>query len=91
MEQKVTIECPISVGDSLYKLDKAGNIVKEFIRKIEIRTISYKNNPTDRAVDFKENTNIMFYTFNNSYGLHQLGEEIFLDKKDILKKIMNQI
>lgn len=91
MEQEVTIECPISVGDSLYRLDKAGNIVRETVRKIEIRTSSYKNNPTDRTVDFKETTNIMFYTFNTSYRPHQLGEEIFLNKKDILKKIMNQI
>lgn len=91
MEQKVEITCPISVGDSLYRLDKTGNILREVVRKIEIRTSSYKNNPTDRTVDFKENTSITFMTFNNTYGLHQLGEEIFYDKKDILKKIAEQL
>lgn len=91
MEQKVTIECPISVGDSLYRLDKVGNIVKETVRRIEICTRSYRDNPTDRTIDFKEDISMMFSTSNNSYRQHQLGEEIFLDKKDILKKIMNQI
>lgn len=91
MEQKVEITCPISVGDSLYRLDKNGNIIKETVRKIEIRTNSYKNNPTDRTIGFEEDTNIMFSTYNNRYGLHQLGEELFLDKKDILKKITEQL
>lgn len=93
MEQKIEITCPVSVGDKLYRTDKNCSIIRETVTKIEVYTGSYTEPYGVHTVHpLGEKVNITISTsLNNTYSPSEIGDTIFLDKKELIQKLVNQL
>lgn len=90
MEQKIEIICPVSIGDKLYRINDSCKVVEEFVNNISIRAkagflIGGKQ------YTFEDATDIEFSTNSNRYSPNDLGKTIFLDKKELIQKLVNQL
>lgn len=87
MEYKVNTH--FNIGDKLYSLDNSGNISTYHVSKILIKL---KDNCNKVTTDIKytisdSQDKIMVYDIDAS----EIQRKLFLDKKDIVKHIMDQL
>lgn len=90
MEQKIEITCPVSIGDKLYRTDRGCEIIIETVTKIEVNTRSY--NDCGKLLRLGEKVHISILTnMSGNYSPSEIGNTIFLDKKELIQKLVNQL
>lgn len=93
MEQKVEITSPVSVGDKLYRIDNS-KIVEETVAKVIVRGESYiaHERGARSLKSLQESIYIEFHTNKDKrYIRCDIGKTVFLDKKELIQKLVEQL
>ena len=96
--EKLEVEIPVSVGDKVYRTNDESNVIEGIIEAVKISADSYIEYTSTREVSpDKYGINISIVVKwpngggNKYYKPSDIGTEIFLSKKDLIKHLVSII